>query len=86
MCSYVCIPGDTKCLAYMRVPVCGSCAGFMLEGSAKKFCFNDLGIVSSEILTLGHSQPRLFLLDSCVAYFLSLPLSPLLFCFTTFVP
>jgi len=39
---------DTKFLTYMRVHVCGSCAEFMLEASAKKFCFNDMDIVSSE--------------------------------------
>lgn len=39
---------DTKCRTCMRVHICGSCAEFMLEGSAKKFCFNDLGILSSE--------------------------------------
>lgn len=50
-CGFMCVFNkacDAKCLPYMRVHICGSCAEFMPEGSAKKFCFNDLGIPSSE--------------------------------------
>ena len=46
-CGFVCVfnmAHDTKCFTYMRVYICGGCAEFVLEGSAKKFCFNDLGI------------------------------------------
>lgn len=39
---------DNRMPYLMRVHISGSCAGFMLEGSAKKLCFYDLGILSSE--------------------------------------
>lgn len=36
-----------KSVTYVRVHICGSCAEFVLEGPAKKFCFIDFECLSS---------------------------------------
>lgn len=38
---------NRKCVPYVRVHICGSCADFVLEGSAEKFRFHDFGCLSS---------------------------------------